>query len=291
MEKTQRTFQNSNMTLRTRIAYASANAGSCIVFGTISSLITLFYTDYIGIPAIMIATVMLFSRFLDGVSDLIAGFLIQRTKSRWGQARPWILGISLPIMISCIACFTVPKGSDTLVFWYVFISYNFANTVCFTISDLAQCTLTPLMTRDTKEREKLGEWRMGLCPVGHILSAGCSLPMVKALGNDQAAWIKVMFIWGLFALITHIACFVSCKEVVQIEAQEKNGRPPLRYQLKGLFTNQYWWWMLFFWAIFGSSFSITGTTMSYYTRYVLENDNLYTLFYIAEKALWGERLL
>lgn len=287
MEKTQTVKKNSNLSPGVLLISGFCNAGSCVIFATVASLITLFYTDYVGISPGIIATVMLLSRFLDGFSDIVAGFLIQRTRTRFGQARPWILGISLPLLISCVACFTVPKGSDTMTFWYVFISYNLANTVCFTVSDLAQCSLVPLMTRDSAEREKISVWRMGLCPIGHILAAGCSLPLVKMLGNDQAAWIKVMFVWGMFGLITHVLCFLFCKETVQIEAAKKKNHNPISVELKGLFGNRYWWWMMFFWVLWGTYFSLTGTTMSYYTRYILGNDGLYTVFFILEKVLWG----
>ena len=272
---------------KTYLSYALGDTGDNIIFSTISSVMTLFYTDYIGISPASVALVMLISRILDGVSDFIAGLCMQRTKSKYGMCRPWLLWISVPFSISVVACFTVPPGSEFMKTVYIFIAYNFATTICYTFSNLSQATLCSLMSRDTKEREKLGVWRLSMAPLGHILASGLSLPLVNVLGNNQAAWIKVMSIWAVYALVVHLICFFNCPETVKIPARDNAKRPSLPKQLKALFSNQYWWWAIIFWTLWATSFGINGTTMSYYMRYILGDDNLYSILFIVEKVFWG----
>lgn len=274
--------------MKTYLSYGLSNSGGTVIFASLASLVTLFYTDYVGIPATLIATAILISKFLDAISNIIVGFAIQRTRTRWGQARPWMLWSALPFSLACIGCFLVPADAGQITqFWYIFIAYNFANTVCYTITDLAEGTLCSLLTRNPDEREKLGSFRLGLCPIGHILSAGVTLPLVKVLGNDQRAWILVMTVWAVYALVVHLICFFNCKETVHIQCYAYHNRPPVLQQIKALLSNQYWWWAFLYWGFWATTFALAGTTMTYYCRYILKNDNLYTTFFIVEKVVWG----
>ncbi|MGN0179841.1 MAG: MFS transporter [Monoglobaceae bacterium] len=279
------------ITLKTYISYGLGDTGDNICFSAIGSLLTLFYTDYIGVSAATVALIMLISKFLDGISDFICGIVMERTHSRWGRCRPWVLWSAIPFSIGVVACFTVPQGSETMKAVYIFIAYNFLNTFAYTFSNLSQTTLNSLMTRDIAEREKLSTWRVGLAPIGHILASGCTLPLVYKLGNNQRAWIIVMGIWAVYALIVHLICFFNCEEQVYIEAKEKSDKIPLSKSIKALFANKYWWWALFFWVFWASTFGVTGTTMSYYTKYILGDPNLYSGMFITEKVVWGFGML
>ena len=274
--------------LKTYLSYGVSNSGGTVVFSSLASLVTLFWTDYVGIAPAMIATVMLISKFLDALSNIVAGFLIQRTRSKWGQARPWMLWFAIPFGLSCVGCFLVPvNASEVTQFWYMFIAYNFANTVCYTVVDLAEGTMCSLLSRRPEERERLGSFRLGLCVIGHVLAGGCTLTMVHSLGNNQRAWILVMSIWGAYSVVVHLICFFNCKEQVKFRSEAYDKRPPVLQQVKALLSSQYWWWAFLYWGIWATTFTLTGTTMTYYCRYILHNDGLYTIFFILEKIIWG----
>lgn len=279
------------ITLKTYISYGLGDTGDNICFSAIGSLLTLFYTDYIGISPATVALIMLISRFFDGISDFICGVVMERTNTRWGKCRPWVLWTALPFSIGVVACFTVPKGSEMMQAVYVFIAYNFLNTFAYTFSNLAQTTMNSLMTRDLAQREKLSTWRVGLAPIGHILASGCTLPMVYAFGDNQRAWVIVMGIWAVYALVVHLICFFNCEEQVHIDAKGKGEKIPLGESVKALIANKYWWWALFFWTFWASTFGVNGTTMSYYTKYVLDNASLYSGLFITEKVVWGFGML
>ena len=189
-----------------------------VVYGVIATLLTLFYTDYAGVSVATVGLVMLISRFFDGGSDVVMGFIVDRTHSKWGQSRPWILWMSLPYALSAILLFSVPHTNATIQFLYIFVTYNFCTTVCYTAINLPYGSLSAMMTRDSKERDLLSVFRMGMSPMGRIIAVTCTMPLIKLFGDDQAAWIKVMSIWAAIAFLLLITCFVKCEETVHIAA-------------------------------------------------------------------------
>lgn len=249
----------------------------------IGTLLTLFYTDYVGISPATVGLMMLLSRLFDGVSDLIMGVIVERTNSKWGKSRPWILWMSVPFALSAVLLFTVPHTTGMLQFLYLFVTYNFCTTVCYTAINLPYGSLSAMMTRVSSERDMLSVVRMGLSPIGKIIAATCTLPIVKLFGNDQAAWVKTMSIWAVLALILLLVCFFKCEETVRIEAKEKAAKVPLGKGFAALFKNQYFWAVLVLWMVQSVSFSISGTILPYYCKYIFGNDTwMYSALFLTE---------
>lgn len=268
----------------TRISYGLGDTACNIVFGMITALLSLFYTDYVGIPVATVGMVMLISRAFDGTSDVIMGFLVNKTKSKWGKARPWILWMAVPYCISAVALFTVPQTSATLQFWYIFIVYNLCTTVCYTAINVPLGTLSTMMTRQSHERDMLSVFRMALSPIGKIISVTFTLPVVKLFGNDEAAWYKTMAIWVAIAFVLLLICFINCEETVEEEMLEQKimVEPSAKKDVKALLTNQYFWSTLILWTVTCVHTTIVGTVLPYYCKYIFKNDNLYSFVYTAE---------
>ena len=181
------TAQNQKLGWGTRVAYASGDVACNVVFGMVGTLLTLFYTDYAGINPGTVGLMMLLSRLFDGVSDLIMGIIVEKTNSKWGKSRPWILWMSVPFALSAVLLFTVPHTTPMLQFLYLFVTYNFCTTVCYTAINLPYGSLSAMMTRVSGERDMLSVVRMGLSPFGRILAVTCTMPVVKLFGNNQSA--------------------------------------------------------------------------------------------------------
>lgn len=129
----QSTTKETKIGFLTRVAYGSGDVACNIVYGMISTLLVLFYTDYAGVPAYLAGLVMLISRIFDGVSDVVMGYIVSRTHSRFGQSRPWIIRMALPYAIGAVLLFTIPQTNSTVIqFLYIFITYNFVTTICYT---------------------------------------------------------------------------------------------------------------------------------------------------------------
>jgi len=269
--------------LGTRLAYGCGDTACNIVFGMISTLLTLFYTDYAGIPVVTVGLVMLISRVFDGTSDIIMGFIVNKTSSKWGKARPWILWMSVPYCLAAISLFAVPQTNATLQFWYIFITYNLCTTVFYTAINVPYGTLSTLMTRSSRERDMLSVFRMSMAPVGRIIAVTLTMPVVKLFGDNQMAWIKAMSMWTIIAFVMLIICFTRCKETVDIAKKVKTEKVPVGKNVKALVTNKYFWSVLILWTVTCVHGTIVGTTLPYYCKYIFKNDEwMYSVLYLAE---------
>ena len=275
--------QGKKLDIATRVAYGSGDVACNIVFGMISTLLVLFYTDYAGISPITVGTVMLVSRIFDGVSDVIMGYIVSKTKSKWGQSRPWIVRMAVPYAVGAVLLFLIPQTNATLQFLYMFVTYNFCTTICYTAINLPYGSLSSMMTRDAHERELLSVFRMAMSPIGRIIAVTCTLPLVKLFGDNQMAWVKSMAIWAVLAIGLLVFCFARCKETVHIPAREKQKEISLGQNIRALLTNQYFWAVLSLWALQGTSMTVTGTILPYYCKYIFQNDSwMYSMLYLLE---------
>lgn len=271
------------ISMREKIAYGLGDTSCNIVVGLTTSLLTFFYTDYIGVSVQMIGLIILISRFFDGGSDIVMGLIVDRTRSKYGKARPWVLWASIPYAIGCVLLFTVPPASDMVKAIYIFITYNFIQTVCYTALNLPYSSLAALMTRNQYERGSINAIRMALSPFGRILATAVTLPLVKLLGNDQRAWIMAAAIYGAIALTLLLFCFFNTKERVQLAAEQADTKVPIGTSLKALLKNKYWALGLLLWAMLSVYMTLSGTSLSYYSKWILGNSLLTSPLYLAEQ--------
>lgn len=275
--------KNGKLSWGTRVFYAGGDVACNVIFGMVGTLLTIFYTDYVGVSPAIVGMIMLLSRVFDGVSDMVMGIVVEKTKSKWGKSRPWILWMSVPYALSAVLLFTVPHTTANLQAIYIFVTYNFCTTVCYTAINLPYGSLSAMMTRISAERDMLSVVRMGLSPLGRIMAVTCTLPLVKFFGDDQAAWVKTMSVWAVIALILLLLCFAKCEETVKIAAQEKAEKVPMKKGLRALVTNQYFWAVLVLWMFQSVSFGISGTILPYYCKYIFNNDTwMYSALYLTE---------
>ena len=268
----------------TRVAYGLGDTAQNVVWGAMG-ILTFFYTDYAGIDPAMVGLVMLISRCFDGFSDVIMGLIVERTNSKWGKSRPWILWMSVPFAISIVLIYTVPHGSSAMQFAYLFVTYNLCTTACYTALNLPYGSLSAMMTRSSKERDMLSITRMCLSPWGRILSVSATLPLVKIFGDNQMAWVEVMSVWAVVALLLLLFCFSKCKETVVIEARKKVAKVPVGKALKCLAVNKYFWAGMIIWMMQNVIFTITGTILPYYCKYIFMDDSLYSGLYLLETLI------
>lgn len=277
-------IKSERLTTGKYLSYGCGDTACNIVFGMISTLLTLFYTDYAGISVAAVGTVMLISRIFDGISDVVMGVIVTKTKSKWGKARPWMLWMAVPYCLAAVSLFLVPQTNAMLQFWYIFVTYNLVTTVIYTAINVPYGTLSTRMTRDSHERDILSVFRMSMAPIGRIIAVTFTMPVVKLFGDDQMAWVKAMSMWAAIAFVLLIICFAKCEETVHVEAHEKAGtKMPIGKNLKALVTNQYFWLVLILWTVTCVHGTIVGTSLPYYCKYIFHNDTwMYSVLYLAE---------
>lgn len=269
----------------TRVAYGLGDTSCNIVYGMINTLLTLFYTDYVGIPFVTVGLVMLISRIFDGGSDVIMGIIVSKTKSKWGSSRPWLLWTAIPYVITSVALFTVPQTSQTLQFWYIFVTYNLCTTICYTAINVPLGSLSAMMTRDSHERDLLSIVRMTLAPIGRLISVTFTMPVVKLFGNDQAAWVKAMVMWCVIAFALLVFSFSRCKEHVVLPEKPEKSKGSAKRNFLALVKNPYFWATLVLWTVTCVHATMVGTDLPYYCKYVLGNETwMYSSLYMAENV-------
>lgn len=127
--------------------------------------------------------------------------------------------------------------------------------------------------------------RMALSPFGRILSISATLPLIKVFGDDQIAWVKVMSIWAVLALLLLLFCFYKCKETVVIKARQKTTKIPVKKSLQALFFNKYFWLVMIIWMMQNVIYYITGTILPYYCKYIFFDDSLFSILYLTETLI------
>lgn len=270
------------VSLREKICYGLGDSACNVVYGLCSTLLTFFYTDYVGVDIALVGIIFLITRFFDGVSDIIMGFITDRTHSKWGKARPWILWMSVPYAVTFVLLFLIPADASVLVQGiYIFVTYNLVNTVVYTALNLPYSTMASLITRDEKSRASTQAWRIFCGPGGKMIVTVSTIPLVQTLGNDQRSWIIVASIYAVIALILLLICFFNIEERVVIEAA-KGKTFTVMENLKALFSNQYWAICLGLWGFMVMMSTVTGTIETYYCKYTLGNEALYSPIYAAE---------
>ena len=261
-----------------RVSYGLGDFGCNIIYTAMSAFLLFYYTDYAGVSAFAVGAIMMISRVFDGISDLIMGVIVDRTKSRFGKARPWLLRMCVPFAIAGVLLFSVPSTwSDTPKLIYVFITYNLVSTVIYTAINVPYSALNALMTQDPYERSVLSIFRNLLATAGTLTINTFTLPLVEFFGDNPAAWTKTFMVFGVVAIIAFMINFLGTKERVVSVSDMQNGEHkdvPFIAGVKALFVNKYWILMTLMLALFFLMYAINGGSTVYYAKDILGDKDL-----------------
>lgn len=271
-------LQNYKVSFGEKCAFGIGDLAVNFVWSSIGLFIVYFYTDVVGISAGIVGILMLISRVWDGVSDVIMGNIIDKTDTKWGKARPWILYLAVPFGISTVLLFTVPSNfSNLLKIIYIFITYNFM-VIMFTGVVIPYGTLNTLITRDINERSKLNLYRMFFAQIGILIVGSCTLPLVKAYGNTQKSWAMAYATYSVIGIILFLITFKFTKERVGIISNTTKQKVPVKESLKSLFQNKYWVIICIYMIVQAVEGIITSTSTVYYAKYVMGDENIVKYF-------------
>lgn len=233
------TNENQKITLLEKLIYGSGDVGLNAMYTLFSTYVLFFYTDVIFMNAALIGTVIMISKIFDGVSDLIAGQLIDTHKGKGGHCIPVLLKWSIPMVLSVILVFLVPDGSVALRVAYIFITYNLFNTVLYTYVGTAHGSLASYVTNDSVNRSQMLIFKMMFAALTQTIMASVMMPMVNFFGGQelQSAWIKSILVFGIIGLIPLALNILLVKERVENDVPPEN----IVQGVKCAFVNKYWW--------------------------------------------------
>ena len=201
-----------------KVGYSAADAAANFVFMTMILFQTNFYTDTFGLTASAAAAILLWPRLWDAMFDPIMGVLADRTNTRWGKFRPWILWTAVPWAVVMILAYTTPKGwSMGMLIAYAAITNTMLMTL-YSMNNMPYSALGGVITADLNERASLNSFRFIAVNVAQFIVGGFTLPLVAkfALGRDRAhGWQMTMTIWAVLCLVLFMVTFFSTRERIK----------------------------------------------------------------------------
>ncbi len=269
-----------------KLAYGCGDLASNLVMVLTGTYITFFYTDALGLNVGIIGTLMLLSRLFDGFSDVAMGYIMDKTKSRHGKARAWMLWLFIPFGVCTALLTTVPHMGDIGKYIYVFITYNLMTTILYTAINIPYGALNSLMTRDQNERASINVFRMTMAQIGGLLINAFTLPLVNAVGGsaNQKSWIIVSSIYGFLAALLFFLCFIKTKERVNA-VSEKDRELGLGKTLKTMMKNDAWLIICGIWVVTALGMSTGMSCGVYFAKYILHNESLFGFMVVTQTAV------
>lgn len=230
---------SNKISMLEKIIYGSGDVGLNAMYTLFSSYVLFFYTDVILMNAALIGTVIMISKLFDGVSDLIAGQLIDTHKSKGGHCIPVLLKWTLPMVASVVLVFTVPDSTVAVRVAYIFVTYNLFNTVLYTYVCMAHGSLATYVSNNSEDRSQMLIFKMLFAALTQTIMASVMLPMVNFFGGQQSqgAWIKSILVFGIIGLVPLALNILLVKERVDNEAPPEN----IIQGVKCAVVNKYWW--------------------------------------------------
>lgn len=258
----------SRLSFVEKAGYSAADAAANFVFMTMILFQLNFYTDVFGLSAGAAATVLLWPRLWDALFDPIMGVLADRTRTRWGRFRPWVLWTALPWSVVMVLAYTTPQGWPPVALVAYAAVTNMLLMTLYSMNNMPYSALGGVITADLNERASLNSYRFVAVNIAQFIVGGFTLPLVARFseGHDrQHGWQMTMTLWAVVCLVLFVITFVTTKERVQPVAET---RAAPRQDFRDLFANGPWKVMALMTLVHFAILSFRGGALyNYYHQY------------------------
>ena len=277
--------------LTEKIGYGFGDMASSMFWKLFGAYLMIFYTDVFGLPAAVVGTMFLITRIWDSAFDPIVGVVADRTHSRWGKFRPYLLWLAVPFGIIGILTFVTPDWSPTGKLIYAYVTYSLMMMI-YSAINVPYASLLGVMSPNPKERNTLSTYRMTFAYIGSFIALLLFMPLVnffsgnsKELADQQTGWTMAVVVIAILCIVLFFGCFAWTKERVKPIKETQN---PLKEDLKDLFKNKPWWILLGAGVaalVFNSIRD--GATVYYFKYFVVEEDYATVSFFGMSFVLSG----
>ena len=269
-----------------KAGYGSGDiAGNC-VYALLTAFMMIYLTDTVGLSMGIVSTLIAVSKVFDGVSDFFFGRMIDKTHTKMGKARPWMLWPYIGCSVCLVACFAIPMSwGDIAQYIFFFIAYTLLNAVFFTANNIAYASLTALITKNTSERVELGSFRFIFAFATKIFIEAITIYAVNWLGGGAMGWRTIAIIYAVIGLITNTISVFSVKELPEAdegmeEEREEEHKLTFLKAFKLLLKNKYYVIICGTYIMTQLYASVIGIG-TYYAKYILGNEELFSDLSIA----------
>lgn len=269
-----------------KVGYGSGDIAGNVVYAFLSSFVMIYLTNTVGLNPGIVGTLIAASKFFDGVTDIFFGAMIDKTKSRLGKARPWMLYAYIGCAVTLAAIFMIPVdlGKTAQYAWF-FIAYTLLNAVFYTANNIAYSALTALVTKNSKERVQMGSYRFIFAFATSLLIQSVTIGAVSAFGGGAAGWRRAAILYAVIGLVVNTISVLSVKELPENELNDsaydqyenKTEKYGLGAAAKLLISNKFYL-MICGVYILQQIYTAMINMGIYYMTYVLKNENLFGVF-------------
>ena len=275
----------AKLSLKEKVGYAVGDFGFNLYWASIASFLAVFYTDVFGIPAAAAGTMFLVTKIVDAITDPIMGAVADRTRTRWGKFRPYLLFAGVPMAGAAVITFSTPDLNEGGKIIYAYITYSFM-MVMYTILSTPYSSLSGVLTARSQDRTTLISFRFIAAFVGTAMVNKFTLPLVEWLGqgNETLGWQLTMSLYGIIAAIVFAITFFSTTERIAPPAGQHTN--PLN-DIKDLLNNRPWVILIALAMIIMMTITLRGGSGYYYFAYYVERPDLISNYLFVQGIALG----
>jgi len=265
-------MNTKRISVNEKIGYGLGDTASVLYWQTISLYLLYFYTDVFGISAAAAGTMILVTRVWDGINDPMMGIIADRTRTKWGNFRPYLLWLAAPFAIVAVLTFSSPNLTGTAKLIYAYVTYSLM-MMFYTAINIPYSSLLGVITSDPVERTGVSQFKYIGAYVGGFIISATLLPMTGYLGRGSEAkgWQLSMIFIGILAIGLFLVTFVSTKERVRPSKTQKTS---IRKDLKDLINNKPWLLLLFATLSMILFVSTRMVVTTYYFKYFIKEQQI-----------------
>lgn len=278
----QTSITNDRVTAKEKwLGYLLGPAGALLLNAVLGTYLNVYYTDVLKLTTVwggaFLVVFPIVSKVIDAVTNVVMGYIIDRTRTKEGKARPWLL-LSAPLLaVTGILLFTVPSASEMVQVVWVMVSYNLFYSFAYTIFNMSHNLMVPLSTRDTTARGGLSVFNQiaTIMMSGILVALVFPMAIMPVLGVDKGKWIALMSVLSILALPLTLLEYFFTKERVTLENQAtgEDASVPFGQQLRSIFTDKYMALIYGFFLVSTIGACIKNISLVYFCNYVLGTYN------------------
>jgi GPH family glycoside/pentoside/hexuronide:cation symporter len=267
---------NKQLTWREKISYGVADMGFNFYWTNIATFLLIYYTDVFGISAAAAASMMFTIKIINAFTDPMIGAAADRTSTRWGKFRPYLIWVPLPLACAAVLTYTTPDlSADGKIIW-AYGSY-LAMMVCYTCINIPYNALSGVLSADPQERSTVNGLRFIFAFAGGTVVTAATPALVHWLGggNDKLGWQLTMLTWSVFASLLFVLTFLNTRErIAPVSTQQSN----IWQDVRDLSQNRPWVALFFLALIIMITITLRTSSAAYYFKYVVQRPELMATF-------------
>lgn len=266
-------IKKEEVTLFEKIGYSFGDGSANLIFQTMMMFQLFFYTDVFGIKATTAGVILLLARVIDAFVDPVVGIISDRTNTRWGKYRPWVLWTIIPMGVFFVLAFTTPDWSERAKIIYAGVTYTLLMSM-YSFNNTPYSSLGGVMTSDIKQRTSINSIRFVTASIATFVVQGLTLPLVAKFGdgNDQKGWLVTISIFAAVGAVLLLLTFFTTRERIEPPIDQQNS---VKQDLKDIFSCVPWRAMFSVTLFLFITLSMWGSSMNYYFNYFVDKNALF----------------